>query len=149
MPDQRNPIQNDFLFVIYLYLLALVEFVMWLGLSIKLVQGGIYTPLTTPRSTMSWTKLWITLNPTPVPKLKPTLMTSLIHTEYFTHIPLPHIVADDAKDGYQFGNIVLVFVYWAIIGAPNYKTGQVRAYLGIIDSKGLEIASITSGKRWQ
>ena len=134
MPDQRNPIQNDFLFVIYLYLLALVEFVMWLGLYVKLIQGGIFTPLTTPSSNISRTKLWITLNPTPVPKLKPTLMTSLIHTECFTHIPLPQIVADDAKDGYPFGNIMLVFVYWAIIGAPNFKTGQVRAYFCIIYS---------------
>ena len=134
IPDQRNPIQNDLLLVIDLYLLALVEFFMWLGLSVKLIQGGIYTPLTTPSSTMSRTKLWITINPTPVPRLKPTLSTSLIPTECFTHIPLPHIVADDAKDGYQFGNIVLVFVYWAIIGAPNSKTGQVRAYLCIIYS---------------
>ena len=63
-----------------------------------------------------------------------TTMISLIPTEYFTHITLPQIVADDTKDGYQFGNILLVFVDWASIGAPNSKTGKVRAYLCIIDS---------------
>ena len=29
---------------------------------------------------------------------------------------------------------MLVFVDWAIIGAPNYKTVKVRSYLCIIDS---------------
>ena len=107
---------------------------MWLGLSGKLIQEGIYTPLITPSPTMSWTKIWITLNTTPVPKINTTLRTYLIPAECFTQITLLHIVADDAKDGYQFGNIVLVFVDWAIIGAPNSKKFKVRAYLCIIDS---------------
>ena len=83
---------------------------------------------------MSWTKLYITHNPTPGLKLNPKLRTSLIPTKYFTQIPLLQIVDDDSKDGYQFGNSALVFVDWAIIGAPNSKTGKVRAYLCIVDS---------------
>ena len=50
----------------------------WLGLTEKLSQGEISTPLTTPIPTMSHPKLRITLNPTPDHKFKITLSPRLM-----------------------------------------------------------------------
>ena len=131
------------LLVIDVALVALVAVMTWLGLTGKLGQGNIPTPLTTPipimnrRTTLSPT-LRTTLIPTQVnisapltlpipnmfwptmsPTIRLTLRPSLSPQKCFTKTPLLQLAADDAKFGDQVGRSVSVFGSWSIVGSPN------------------------------
>ena len=122
---------------------------------IKSIHGGISILYIPPSTTMSRTKLSLTISSTPVPTfkitprptlrimfrpepkitirpnmrptLRPTFRPYLIPTECFTQTPLLHLSYDDENGGEHFGPSVSVFEYWSSIGSTFSDKG--RAYL--------------------
>ena len=129
-------------------LVALVALVSVLVLTGKFIQGGIFTPLTTPTPTMPHMPTPIPTpgstiyprympipppNPLPRPTLRPTLRPTpsptitLSPTKILIHTPLLQLTSDDWMDGNNFGGGVSVFEYWSIIGAPCSDNKKCRA----------------------